>query len=331
MIRTAMFRGGMICLLFCAPGSAGEVLLDVDSPQVLSIPPLSPGPPAAGCRVAVRAPEFSETDVFHIVYLPPEWSQTGASLPIIFEYTGNFHPASGSTGEPEGAGLGYGLSAGRCIWVSLPYVSPDGQDNAVTWWGNETATIDYAKLNVPRMIREFHADPGAVILCGFSRGAIGTSYLGLHDDEVSQLWTAFVAHDHFDGVRPWGTTTWGTPLEMYRKGAAERLKRIQGRPFLVSQDVNTQNSRQFIQTVLPSAENFTFVDVDVKAIFGSFPHPVARSAHTDRWLLQPCPERKVVWTWMNAVFESAGRERQPRKIPDRRPVPKANYSGTPGK
>ena len=62
------------------------------------------------------------------------------------------------------------------------------------------------------IIAEFNADPNAVFLCGFSRGAIGVNYLGLRDDEVAKLWTAFITHDHFDGVRQWTTSGWGGPL-----------------------------------------------------------------------------------------------------------------------
>ena len=132
--------------------------LDVNSTEELSLPVSSSGKPAAGKRVAITSPEYSGTDVYHMVYLPEDWNSNwkaaGERLPIIFEYTGNYYPKSGSTGEVEDAGLGFGLSAGKYIWVTLPFVSEDQTDNAVTWWGDEEATIQYAKTNVPRIIEK---------------------------------------------------------------------------------------------------------------------------------------------------------------------------------
>ena len=182
------------------------------SRELLIVPPLASGDPAPGKRVNVTSEEYAGTDVNHTIYLPPDWMADGEKIPIIFEYTGNHFPQSGSTGEVEGAALGFGLSAGKFIWVSLPYINEDHTDNEIRWWGDEAATVDYAMQNVPKIIERFNADPDAVFLCGFSRGAIGVNYIGLHDDEIAKLWSAFITHDHFDGVRQWGGTTWGSPL-----------------------------------------------------------------------------------------------------------------------
>jgi len=69
--------------------------------------------------------------------------------------------------------------------------------------------------------RHYGGDPENVLLCGFSRGAIAVSFIGLHDDEVSQLWSAFMTHDHFDGVRQWKKTDWGSPLDTYQQQAQQ--------------------------------------------------------------------------------------------------------------
>lgn len=280
-------------------------LIDIESQETLRIPPLSSGAPAAGRRVKVTPVEYEGTQVFHTLYLPKDWSRSGPRFPVIFEYTGNYFPQSGSTGEPEDGALGYCLSAGQYIWVSLPYISVDGRDNAVTWWGDAAATVAYAKLHVPQIISEFHADPDRVILCGFSRGAIGVNYIGLHDDEIAGLWSAFVSHDHFDGVRQWGRTTWGAPLEKYRKEAAKRLKRVNGRPYLVSQNGGRYGSKEFIHSVLSDTDNFTFSTIRAAEIFGQFPNATAKTGHTDRWAVLPSKYRKATWQWMNAVM--AGR------------------------
>ena len=142
-----------------------------------------------------------------------------------------------------------------------------------------------------------------MFLCGFSRGAIGVNYLGLYDDEIARLWSAFITHDHFDGVKEWKNTDWGTPLEKYREGAIERLKRVDGRPYLVSQNGDTYGTEAFIESVLLQVDNFTISNLDTNEIFGDFPHPVAKHPHTDRWPFVPSEYRSRTWKWMNEVVE----------------------------
>ncbi|MCB1123576.1 MAG: hypothetical protein KJT03_18635, partial [Verrucomicrobiae bacterium] len=254
--------------------------------------------------VKVTPPEYTGTRVYHTLYLPKAWTPDGDPLPVIFEYTGNYFPTSGSTGEVKDAGLGFCLTGGKFIWVSLPYIHENLADNQVTWWGDEKATVDYAKVNVPRIIKDYHADSHAVFLCGFSRGAIGVNYLGLHDDEVAKLWTAFITHDHFDGIKEWGKTSWGTPLEKYQTEAAVRLQRVAGRPYLVCQNGDKYGTETFVRDRLPTVENFTFIDVKTADIFGSFPNSYVVHPHTDRWALLPSPYRTQVWQWMNRVVAS---------------------------
>ena len=302
--RLALISLIVICIGRATLLANEGILLDIDSSAVLEISPLSGGEPRAGKRANVTPLEYEGTEVFHTIYLPQNWERNGKRLPIIFEYTGNYFPKSGSTGEVEDAALGYGITGGKCIWVSLPYISENGRDNQVTWWGDERATVRYAKVNVPRIIAEYNADPRAVFLCGFSRGAIGVNYLGLYDDEVAQLWTAFITHDHFDGIREWRNTEWGTPLEAYRANAIERLERVGGRPYLVSQNGDKYGTEAFIESVLPRIDNFMILNIDTQKVFGSFPHPIAPHPHTDRWLQLPSPYRSQVWRWVNEVIGS---------------------------
>ncbi|QXD25178.1 hypothetical protein F7C95_04560 [Opitutia bacterium ISCC 51] len=275
--------------------------LESDSQVVLSIPKLSSGNPSAGKFVKVTAPEYVGTHVYHTIYLPDDWSADGERLPIIFEYTGNYFPKSGSTGEVKDAGLGFGLSGGKYIWVSLPYIHENHQENQVTWWGDDQATVEYAKVNVPRIIEAYNADPNVVFLCGFSRGAIGVNYLGLHDDEVAKLWTGFITHDHFDGIKEWGKTEWGSPFEKYQAEATERLKRVDGRPYLVCQNGDKYGTETFVRERLQSLGNFTFIDVQTAKLFGSFPNDIAAHPHTDRWALIPSEYRRLAWGWFNEL------------------------------
>lgn len=303
-----------ICLIFLSLfSSQGWILaadknfIDPSSAEILEIPELSDEEPAAGKKVKVTPAQYAGTDVFHTLYLPGNWTKNGDPLPIIFEYTGNYFPRAGSTGEPEDGALGYCLSAAKYIWVSLPYISEGGTDNAVTWWGDEAATIAYAKKYVPAIIKEFNADAKNVFLCGFSRGAIGVNYIGLHDEHIAKLWTAFISHDHFDGVKQWGRTNWGSPLQKYRHEAAVRLKRVAGRPYLVSQNGGNYGTEEFIGEVLPDAGNFTFATISAGEIFGGFPNEFVKAAHTDRWALKPGKYRTRAWQWMNDV--TSGRRR----------------------
>ena len=138
----------------------------------LALPPLTEQGPQPGKRASVTVPEYAGTKVHHLITLPddwsPDWKARGKSWPVIAEYTGNYFPTSGSTGEVEGAGLGYGVSRGKAIWVVLPYVAKNHQKNEITWWGDIAATVAYAKTNIPRICAQFGGDPKRVVLCGFS-------------------------------------------------------------------------------------------------------------------------------------------------------------------
>lgn len=304
---------GVLVLTLCwlslpdAPLAAADdrVQLDVDSQERLVVPQTVPGAPAAGRRVRQTAAEYSGTKVYHTVYLPESWTPDGPSLPIIFEYTGNYFPASGSTGEVKDAQLGYCLTGGQFIWVSLPYIKTGGQENQITWWGDTAATVKYAKVNVPRIIEQFHADRRIVLLCGFSRGAIGVNYLGLHDDQVSRLWTGFISHDHFDGIRAWGRTSWGSPLKKYRQEAAERLRRVGQRPYLVSHNGRGYGVVEFVQETLGDAHRIEFLYTDSRQALGAFPNQWAKSSHTDAWAVKPSKDRRVAWQWINQVVRES--------------------------
>lgn len=203
--------------------------------------------------------------------------------------------------------LGYGLTRGEAIWAVLPFVAADGRGNAPTWWGDEAATVAYAKANVPRICREFGGDPERVILCGFSRGAIAVSLIGLADDEIAALWCGLVTHDHFDGVREWPGTAWGAPLDRYRASARQRLARLGSRPLLVCQAGSTSGIRRWLDsTGLPLAD-VEYLDVRIGEIFPALPHElapgiVAQSSHTDRWTLVDSPDTRTAREWVAGVL-----------------------------
>jgi hypothetical protein len=288
-------------LVWAAPTAAGEAVP----------PPVTAGPPVAGRRVRITPPEHAGTAVHHTLYLPADWSaprrDAGDRWSVIVEYAGNFHPASGSAGTVEGAVLGYGLTRGTAIWAVLPCVAADGRGNTPTWWGDEAATIAYAKANVPRICREFGGDPGRVVLCGFSRGAIAASYIGLADDEIARLWCGLVTHDHFDGEREWPGTAWGSPLDRYRAAARERLTRLARRPLLVCQAGGTAGIRRWLDSTGLPLSGTAYLDVRIREIFPALPHKLApgieaKSSHTDRWVLVESPDTRTARAWVVRAF-----------------------------
>jgi hypothetical protein len=268
--------------------------------QKYNTPAMTDGPPAAGRRVKVTTPEFQKTDVYHSLYLPKNWEK-GRKYPVIVEYTGNYFPQAGSTGRVEDASLGFGLSGGEFIWVILPFVDLKSKTNARTWWGDESATTQYAKTNIPRICREFGGDPDRVFLCGFSRGAIAVNYIGLADDEIARLWAGFITHDHYDGERAWNATAWGKPLEVYRKSAEKRLGRLHGRPVLVMQADSTKSIADYLGENTKQAQ-FTFLDIQMKSIFPKLPHGHVIHPHNDKWLLydHPLADQARRWLKLNA-------------------------------
>ena len=268
----------------------------------IALPPLTEQGPQPGKRVAITTVEYAGTKVRHLIALPDDWTQDwkarGKSWPVIAEYTGNYFPTSGSTGEVEGAALGFGVARGKAIWVVLPYVAKDHQNNERTWWGDIDATVGYAKTNIPRICAEFGGDPQKVVLCGFSRGAIGVSFLGLHDDEVAKLWCGLWAHDHFDGMLEWKGHAWGSPLARYREEATVRLRRLAGRPLLVTQAGPA--TKKFVTAIAPT--NVDFLNVDMAAHFGTFPNDLVKHPHNDRWPLRDGPATAAARAWFDRII-----------------------------
>lgn len=261
----------------------------------LVTPPMTDADPAPGKRVRQVAPEYVGTAVHHALYLPTNW-RPGGNHPVIVEYTGNRSPAHGSTGEVAGANLGFGLTGGAdFIWVTMPYVAAGRSRNAPVWWGDREATIEYCKINLPRICEAFAGDPDNVFLCGFSRGAIATSYIGLADDDIAALWKAVITHDHFDGDRQWGYP--GSD----RASALARLRRLRGRPVLAC-----GIAAGFLRDH-PGLAQLTVLEPRVGEIF-DIPEAGITHPHTDRWMHRDSEWRARARAWLAAQLE-CGRRR----------------------
>lgn len=280
---------GLFSLAWSGPLSGAE-LPDIHTvPPDLIIPALTDGPPAAGKRCRQTIPEFATTKVYHVLYLPRDW-QAGKKYPVIAEYAGNGRYTNRfgdvSLGWPENSRLGYGISGGeKMIWICLPYICGQGTDRSNTnlWWGDAQQTVAYCKAAMSFICREYGGDTNRLVLTGFSRGAIGCNYLGLHDDEIAGLWRAFIPHSHYDGVNP----NWKYP-EADRASARQRLLRLKGRPQFISQEGTTTATAAYLKETGIDG-HFTF-------------QPLPYRNHTDEWVLRNIPERQNLRRWLEQVL-----------------------------
>lgn len=282
---TVQQLSALLSLLILFPIS---VTGDDGAEKDLVTPVMTEGSPAAGKRVRQVAPEYEGTHVYHALYLPVDWKPDG-KYPVIVEYTGNKFAACGSTGEVKDANLGYGLTGGReFIWVSMPYIEEGGRENAVTWWGDKQATVNYCKLTLPRICKQFGGDSECVFICGFSRGAIGASYIGLADEEIASFWKGMITHDHFDGDR-----TWGYPASD-RQSALIRLARLNGRPVLACGGGN-----DFLRDH-PELAKVTILRPPVAKIF-NIPEGKVIHPHTDLWMHRESEYRQQARAWLQKI------------------------------
>jgi hypothetical protein len=173
------------------------VLLLIVNTLALTVPPLSNGAPSAGARVRVAIGSIN-----YSLYLPTNYNVNG-SYPVIFELPPN-EVGGYFSGNVDSIVLGYGLTTGKdYIWVGAPFLNTDGSAVQTTWWGNglETGSIDSTVSLWKKIVHDigtnYHADTTKMLLCGFSRGAIATSYIGL-SGQLRNYWAGFFDYAHMD-------------------------------------------------------------------------------------------------------------------------------------
>jgi len=246
----------------------------------LQLPEVVGGKPQPGKRVRLFHDEHQGHALHHTLYLPTDW-KPGGSWPVIVEYAGNRHRFG--DGSVESCKLGYGISGGkRAIWLCLPFVDPGKKANAPQWWGDVDATVAYCKKTVKQVCEDYRGDPSKVFLAGFSRGSIACNLIGLHDDEIASLWCGFICHSHYDGSAAWPGSTPQT--------AAERLKRLKGRPQFISHEASVDPIRGYLNQALPDG-NFTFLALPFED-------------HTDQWVLRDLAPRRTLREWFKGVCET---------------------------
>lgn len=274
-----------------ATGVHGADLPDVSTvPTDLVVPALSEGTASPGKRVRVGSAE----GVHHVLYLPVDW-EAHRRWPVLVEFAGNgnYRNRFGdeSRGRPEDSCLGYGLSAGRgFLWLCLPYLSADGTRNVTTWWGDSpryevAPTVDYCVRTIEAVCRDYSGDASRVVLCGFSRGAIATHFIGLQDERIARLWRGFFAYSHFDGPRRWPYP--GSD----EASAATRFSRVGGRPnFVCGEGENAEETRRWLESKygVSALGRFTFRGTGFRN-------------HSDTWVLRPGVVREEARRWLADV------------------------------
>ena len=157
---------------------------------------------------------------------------------------------------------------------------------------HRAATIAYTKEAVRSMCDRYGADPARVVLFGFSRSAIGASFIGLHDDTIAPLWRALLCYDGWespaDMTRDWyrhGQTSYNyDPADFDGAGAAQRFQRLAGRPLFIL------GGRGAVETLNAGPR---------------FPVELLGKTHRNHnvsWALRDTPERAAVRAWLARVL-----------------------------
>jgi len=241
-------------------------------------------------------PQYKNTCLYHLLRIPPG---RGGKLPVIIELAPNRYPPSSNTGAMEDCRMGLGIGQDDFIWAVCPFVNREHTGHETWWWGDEDMTEEYILSAVAGICGNYNGDAENVFLCGFSRGGIAASYIGLRSDRIAALWKGLIAHDHFDGAREWAGTDWGAPFDRYFAGACERLRRFPNGPVLVTSvtpELRVGVERLFHRCVNP---NLTFLHVDLPGLYPCVPNKL--SYHTDRWLLEDNDYSLQVRNWIRAL------------------------------
>lgn len=249
------------------------------------------------CYFMEQLPLYKGTNVHHLISLPENYNGS-KKWPVIFELTGNKWEFGNGTVEEAHFGLSISLKRDFIV-VVLPYIAKGGKCNQSLWWGDIELTVSYIKEIVPFLEEKYRIDKKNLFLCGFSRGSIGVSFLGLYDDEIASIWKGFISHDHFDGFKEWNTD-WGRPLKFYRENAIRRLKRLNGRHWYVSYNID-QNSPYDIYLKDMKVFNyakFEISPISISKMFDMIPNDYFKSPHNDIWPAFNTREGEKLRTWL---------------------------------
>ncbi len=288
----------------------------------LTTPKVIKGEPEPGKRVLQALTGYDDSDVRHALYLPTDWIK-GRKYPVIAEFTGN-----GGTVAGGKAAQGFGISGGEgYLWVTLPFVSEDGQQDMDWWWGSPERTADYAKAAIESICEEWGGNADAVILTGHSRGAIACNYIGLRDESIARLWLGMVPVSHYDN-RSWNQTKAEQALRVERLLRLGRVPQyICGETHLAEKHNDKRllaivRERQFesieaatrelnLKSILEQEKIRQFVTAnhpDGNFTFDTFPWV----NHYGDWILRDTPARTKLRKWVNDLVATKTRNSSQR-------------------
>ena len=289
-------------------------------PQDIQPPPMLTGStPAAGRRVKQTTAEYTGSNVYHTLYLPTDWVP-GKKYPVIVDYAGNNFISLFCTGAPEDVSLGYGLTEGKgFIWICMPMVSAGSPAyNATSGMGDMSSTsltLDYCLKTVKQVCEDYGGDPSAVIISGFSRGAMACNYLGLYNDTMADIWLGFIAHSHYDGQ--YGS--WGWP-NADQASTLARLNRLNGRSQHYSYETTNAGAPAYIKSAIATLNATPGSNPLSISQYSIYPSPYFN--HTDSWVLRPLDMRTEARAWLqNLVKYKYGTHSISGVVTDRNGVP----------
>ncbi|MEM8735182.1 MAG: hypothetical protein AAGG44_13210 [Planctomycetota bacterium] len=267
----------------------------------LTVPPIQEGSPAPGRRVRWYPQPDLQPRLYGVLTLPTNYDPK-SDYPLIVELPGNggYRSPFGDEcdGTPDGCKLGWGISGGpEFIWLALPFVTgadlSEPRELALQWWGSPPefsgkSTAAFCQAAVKKAIHDFSINPEAVVLSGFSRGAIGCNFVGLQDDNIAQLWCGMIAYSHYDGSRDWGLPNTD------RASAAKRLSRLRCPQLICHEDNDAEQSgltrtRNWLaETELDQSNQIEFLSTGFRN-------------HNDAWVLRPSPAREQLRKWIRKL------------------------------
>lgn len=253
----------------------------------LVAPTMELGNPAPDRRVKQTTAGYEGTQVYHTLYLPKDWVP-GRRFPVIVDYAPNaYNPSDGdipTTGAVEDISLGYGITGGRgFIWICMPTIGGSPLANQPVWWGDLAQTENYTLQTIRYVCQKYGGDPSAIIMSGFSRGAIACNYLGLNDDTIADVWLAFIPHAHYDGQ----FTNWGYANDD-DASAKVRLQRLDGRWQHISEELPLASPQAYLESTGVSMAPFTL-------------EKLPYYNHCDIWALRPIQLRTDLRAWLAEV------------------------------
>lgn len=301
----------LACVSFTSSATATPDVTTLE-PDLIT-PPVGKGDPALGKRVFQTLAGYEDSAVRHALYLPNDW-EPGQRYPVIAEYTGNNGTVAGGK-----AAQGYGISGGTgFIWVTLPFVSEDGQQDMDWWWGDPDRTADYALATIKMICRDWGGKKDAVILTGHSRGAIACNYIGLRNDKIAKLWAGMVPVSHYDN-RGWKQTL----AEQERR--AERLLRLGKTPQYICGEMQLAEKHngkrllelvrsrkgQSLETLSKELNLISILEREKIREFVTTQHPVGNITmdtfpwvnHDGDWILRDTPARTKLRKWVADLLD----------------------------